>query len=350
MSSRALSLAAVVLVIGCMADGRAWAQATNLEAGKSPSQIFAQTCSACHKSPRGLLKSVAPGSLPNFLRQHYTTSSDMAGVLASYLISNGAADTRYGSAPLKGGKEANSSATQGGAPDQIDRSGRRQHPRSSQEGSGQEAEPRQTAKPEGETTTHAKRHGRPGETESAKPREEQTPPEATNERGPDGRKLSAKQKLSKRGKPAEEAGKGEAVKEGSAGPATEEKPKSETAKVDAGKDEGKPEGKSDSKSESAKPAEETKPDAAKTEPDKSESAKVGAPETPVLRADPVPPVTPAPTATEAPVAAKPAESPPATSNIEPEATNPPEPTPAVSAAPPLPPVPPAGPPAPPISQ
>src|SRR3954452_25297450 len=93
MLSRALSLATVMLLIGCFAAIPA--QAQNLEAGKSPSQIFAGTCSACHKSPRGLLKTVAPGSLPGFLRQHYTTSPDMAGVLASYLVSNGATDTRY---------------------------------------------------------------------------------------------------------------------------------------------------------------------------------------------------------------------------------------------------------------
>jgi len=90
MSSRALSLATVLLLIGFAVADSVLAQPTNLEAGKTPSQLFAQTCNVCHKSPRGLLKSVAPGSLPGFLRQHYTTSSDMAGVLATYLISNGA--------------------------------------------------------------------------------------------------------------------------------------------------------------------------------------------------------------------------------------------------------------------
>ncbi len=95
MLSRALSLATVTLLVGCFAAGSAHAQATNLEAGKSPSQIFAGTCTVCHKSPRGLLKTVPASSLPGFLRQHYTTSSDMAGVLASFLVSNGAADTRY---------------------------------------------------------------------------------------------------------------------------------------------------------------------------------------------------------------------------------------------------------------
>ena len=44
MLSRALSLATVTLLIGCFAAGSALAQVTNLEAGKSPSQIFAGTC------------------------------------------------------------------------------------------------------------------------------------------------------------------------------------------------------------------------------------------------------------------------------------------------------------------
>ena len=93
MLSRALSLATVTLLIGCLTAGVA--RAENLDAGKSPSQIFSGTCSACHKSPRGLLKNMPASSLPGFLRQHYTTGTDMASVLSSYLISNGAADPRY---------------------------------------------------------------------------------------------------------------------------------------------------------------------------------------------------------------------------------------------------------------
>src|SRR3954463_14682866 len=94
MVSRALSLATVTLLIGCLTAAAVRA-VKNLEAGKSPSQIFAGTCNACHKSPRGLLRTVPASSLPGFLRQHYTTSSDMASVLSSFLVSNGAADTRY---------------------------------------------------------------------------------------------------------------------------------------------------------------------------------------------------------------------------------------------------------------
>src|ERR1051325_9659636 len=126
MLSRALRLATVALLVGCLSAVSA--QAQNLEAGKSPSQIFASTCAACHKSPRGLLKSVPAGSLPGFLREYYTTSSDMAGVLASYLISNGANDPRYqakdqprGAKGREGGQEANQS------PEPSERPARRQH-------------------------------------------------------------------------------------------------------------------------------------------------------------------------------------------------------------------------------
>lgn len=93
MLSRALSLATVTLLIGCLTAGAVRAQ-ENLEAGKSPAQIFAGTCNACHKSPRGLLRTVPASSLPGFLRQHYTTSGNMASVLSAYLVANGAADTR----------------------------------------------------------------------------------------------------------------------------------------------------------------------------------------------------------------------------------------------------------------
>ena len=101
MLSRALRLATVTLLIGCLTAVAVHA-VENLEAGKSPAQIFAGTCNACHKSPRGLLRSVPPSSLSGFLRQHYTTSSDMASVLSSYLVANGATDTR---AQPKDGKQ-----------------------------------------------------------------------------------------------------------------------------------------------------------------------------------------------------------------------------------------------------
>jgi hypothetical protein len=216
MLSRALSLATVMLLIGCFSTKPAQAQATNLEAGKAPSQIFAGTCTACHRSPRGLLKTVSPGSLPGFLRQHYTTSPDMASSLSAYLISNGATDTRYGGGPTKPEAKPGSAP-----PEQLDRQGRRIRTAPPQEAA--KPEPQQAAKPDADGLSQGepghpgrRRLARPGEApETGKPTaaERQAPAEAA-ERGPDGRKLTAKQRLmSKRGKPAgEEPPKADAAK------------------------------------------------------------------------------------------------------------------------------------------
>jgi hypothetical protein len=139
MVSRALGLAAVMLLMVAGLAAPVQAQ-ENLDAGKSPSQLFGGNCSACHKSPRGLLKTVAPGSLPGFLRQHYTTGPEMAGVLSSYLVSNGAGDTRYmgnqGKGTREGGKDAKSDAkpeTSAASSDQPRRFGRRHRSRSAAE-------------------------------------------------------------------------------------------------------------------------------------------------------------------------------------------------------------------------
>ena len=180
MVSRALSLATVTLLIGCFAaaPSPALAQATNLEAGKSPSQIFAGTCNACHKSPRGLLKTVPAGSLTSFLRQHYTTSGEMASLLAAFLVSNGAADTRYIGAQPKSAKDAKSDSGPSAAPDHIDRFGRRLRPAAPPQEAAKPdvAEPREAARPDadglsepaaGRRGRNAKRLARPGEAPAA---------------------------------------------------------------------------------------------------------------------------------------------------------------------------------------
>jgi hypothetical protein len=56
------------------------ADAQNIDAGKSPAQIFADTCSACHRRPQELKRTSA-----GFLRSHYTTGQDEAAAMASYL-------------------------------------------------------------------------------------------------------------------------------------------------------------------------------------------------------------------------------------------------------------------------
>ncbi len=355
MLSRALSSATVMLLIGCFAPVPAQAQAQNLEAGKSPSQIFAGTCSACHKSPRGLLKAVPAGSLPGYLRQHYTTSSDMASLLSAFLISNGATDTRYVGSQPKQEKDAKSEAKPAAPPEQLDRHGHRLHAAvPAQEAAKPESQPERTAEPDGEELPpqaepgrrgrNAKRLARPVETPDAtRPAAEgQAPVQAASERGPDGRKSGAKQRLSKRGKPG-----------------SEELPKTDAAKTDAAKTDS-------ARDEPARgePAREDKPqsDTAKYESDKlpgegkSEAARFEAPkptgsgDTTALRADPVPPVTPAPQGSStAPAAVSSGMPEPATGASTPRALSGPPPAVTASVPPPAPAAP-AGPPAPPISQ
>ncbi|MGY2907409.1 hypothetical protein [Bradyrhizobium sp. URHC0002] len=304
MLSRALSLATVTILIGCLTAGVARA-VENLDAGKSPSQIFSNTCSACHKSPRGLLKSVSASSLPGFLRQHYTTGTDMASVLSSYLISNGAADPRYQSKD-----QPKRDAKQDGRPDQFDRPGRRQPPAApAQEASRPDAD---RATPPGEGTRpgrDAKR--RPHTTpDAAKPADGQAPVQAATDS-----KSGVRQKQGRRGKPAAEEP-----------PKTEQAPPGDASKEDASRDAAKAEtaatdpAKTDAiktdaiKGEVDKPASEAAPSAGES----AETAKVdaaakenaGSEPTP-LRPDPVPPASAA-TASEPAAGASAASPPPIT--------------------------------------
>jgi hypothetical protein len=68
---------------GMFFSGAALAQ-SNLDAGKSAAQIFADTCNACHRSPREIKKTSAA-----FMREHYTTGMREAVMMANYLASVG---------------------------------------------------------------------------------------------------------------------------------------------------------------------------------------------------------------------------------------------------------------------
>jgi mono/diheme cytochrome c family protein len=61
------------------------AMGQNLDAGKSGAQIFSEVCSNCHRSPRELRSN--PGA--SFLREHYTTGSEMASTMSAYLSGSG---------------------------------------------------------------------------------------------------------------------------------------------------------------------------------------------------------------------------------------------------------------------
>ena len=171
---------------------------------------FLGTCNACHKSPRGLLKTVSASSLSGFLRQHYTTSSDMANVLAGFLVSNGAADQRFQAKDQPKQKDGAKDAAKDAKQEAATRPAAAQQP------------------------DHRQRLPRPGETPDVM-RPDHGPAQAAIDA-----KQGAKQKQGKKGRPeeppkaAEEAAKAE--------PSATEAPKSETAKeTTKGDDSAKPE-------------------------------------------------------------------------------------------------------------
>jgi len=81
-SGRLLALAAIAF-LSCSAAG---AQ-ENIDAGKSAQKLFAETCAACHRSPRGLSKGRFSFTLYLYLQKHYASNSSSAWALTSYLES-----------------------------------------------------------------------------------------------------------------------------------------------------------------------------------------------------------------------------------------------------------------------
>jgi hypothetical protein len=75
-------------------------RAEDLEAGKAPSAIFAADCAGCHRSPRGLAKTMnSRSALSAFLREHYTTGSGLANELSTYLLGLSGGDERRSPRP-----------------------------------------------------------------------------------------------------------------------------------------------------------------------------------------------------------------------------------------------------------
>jgi hypothetical protein len=309
-----------MLFVGCLSAISARAQ--NLEAGKSPSQLFAGNCSGsgCHKSARGLLRTVSPGSLPGFLQEHYTTSGEMASVLSAFLISNGANNTRYvGGEPQQGKRDKDVKPV--GLSEPFDRPGRRPDAAAlPQDAVGPDGNEFQTPR------QGRKRAGRSGEQPDApQPAlDGQAPALGVSERDPDGRK-SSKQKLSKRVRPAgEEPSKTDGAKTdpSSVEPVTSGA-KDEQPKNEAAKDEGST--TDPAKTEGAKPSSEAKSEAAKADAPKETISADPAPQP-----DPVSPPVP-PAATSSPPAAQSAAAPAVTASA-------PQPASSVPAGPPVPPI------------
>ncbi len=83
-------------VVALAFAGQATAQ-ENLDAGKTPAQLFASDCAICHKTPQGLAaKGGGVLGLESFLREHYTASRESASAIAGYLRSVGGAPAPTG--------------------------------------------------------------------------------------------------------------------------------------------------------------------------------------------------------------------------------------------------------------
>lgn len=78
----------LVLALGAIAAlaGEA-VHAQNIDAGKSVTRMFADSCTTCHRSARGLARGRFRLTLYLFLQQHYASNSSSAWALASYLES-----------------------------------------------------------------------------------------------------------------------------------------------------------------------------------------------------------------------------------------------------------------------
>ena len=105
-------LAPTIGLVALLAPAMAHAQ-TNLDQGKSASQIFAAACVECHKAPRGLAKGRNSAALTDFLREHYTTSRTQAAALAAYVLGGRGAEPVGGAAQGKGQKPAAERADRG---------------------------------------------------------------------------------------------------------------------------------------------------------------------------------------------------------------------------------------------
>jgi hypothetical protein len=131
---------AFALTIGlltALAPATARAQ-TNIDQGKSASQIFSNACAECHKSAAALRKGKSAAAIAEFLREHYTTGREQAASLAAFVA---------------GGRDTVAAP----APGQKPPAERAQKPSKPEEGAAANAKPR-----------------RPGEAD-AKPKEEATP-------------------------------------------------------------------------------------------------------------------------------------------------------------------------------
>jgi hypothetical protein len=113
---------------------------TNLDQGKSASQIFSAACIECHKSTSVLAKRKSAASVAEFLREHYTTNGAQAAALAAYVT--GGRDSV--ASPVPGKRPPAERAAEWPKPDKN----HAQKPPKPEEGTTANAKPRRPAEAE----------------------------------------------------------------------------------------------------------------------------------------------------------------------------------------------------------
>jgi mono/diheme cytochrome c family protein len=86
MSSPKTACGLLVIAVMAALSGPA-AIAQNLDQNKPAPKLFADSCVACHRSPRGLAKGRFRLTLYLFLQDHYASNSSSAWALTNYLES-----------------------------------------------------------------------------------------------------------------------------------------------------------------------------------------------------------------------------------------------------------------------
>jgi len=153
----ARTMGLLTVVLSAIVAAPSFAQ-TNIDQGKSPAELFANDCAACHKTARGLANGENSLTLSVFLREHYTASRDQAAALAAYVLANGGnapapKSTARGEEPKNQdhrGQEAKGQEPKGQEPKGQEAKGqepRGQEPRG-QEPKGQELKSQESRAPE----------------------------------------------------------------------------------------------------------------------------------------------------------------------------------------------------------
>ena len=183
------------LAFGLAAALTGVAQAQDYSAGKTPAQLFASDCSACHKTPQGLAKGTDARSLANFLREHYTTKRELAGALAAFVAGAGAGTPAAADGKPKPGaaREKPEPAAASGKPRRPEPAGEGEQaarpapkPRSAAVGSepkpGEEQKPAQRRQPATPRTVHPGDGAKPEVDDGAKPAASAEPKPGTRTR------------------------------------------------------------------------------------------------------------------------------------------------------------------------